>query len=342
MTQSMMSPAPETDSEWLVQILSEMPGEGGGNFLYLGMHVRGSVTSLREGTKSPLEPNDLVFCDPARRHLLRFGDDCQMIFFRIPRCYLGVTDSELKQVVGVPVRGGEGLGALVSDFLSALAVKAEFRRSTIGDRLARTAVHLLSVLVMELLETDTADEPADASRVGNETLSRIRAFIEEHLMDPDLSPESIARAHHISVRYLHKLFQSDGITVSQWVRRRRLESCRIEPGRSNRSFTVAAVAHRWGFSSPSHFSRTVLVRGAFADAAAWIAVISELQSRGIPVMAPPNPLRGLASDAAYVASVPDWRPRRTRRSLLRRCADHRGRCRGERRRARLRSCVRTA
>lgn len=47
----------------------------------------------------------------------------------------------------------------------------------------------------------------------------------------------------------------------------------------------------------------VLVHGAFADAAAWIGVISELRSRGIPVIAPPNPLRGLASDAAYVAYV---------------------------------------
>jgi pimeloyl-ACP methyl ester carboxylesterase len=47
----------------------------------------------------------------------------------------------------------------------------------------------------------------------------------------------------------------------------------------------------------------VLVHGAFADAASWSGVIAELQSHGIPVIAPPNPLRGLASDAAYIASV---------------------------------------
>ncbi|MEW2179675.1 alpha/beta hydrolase [Streptomyces sp. NPDC005406] len=47
----------------------------------------------------------------------------------------------------------------------------------------------------------------------------------------------------------------------------------------------------------------VLVHGAFADAASWSGVIAELQSHGIPVIAPPNPLRGLVSDAAYVASV---------------------------------------
>ncbi|MFF5184216.1 alpha/beta fold hydrolase [Streptomyces sp. NPDC000345] len=47
----------------------------------------------------------------------------------------------------------------------------------------------------------------------------------------------------------------------------------------------------------------VLVHGAFADATSWTGVITELQAHGIPVIAPPNPLRGLASDAAYVASV---------------------------------------
>ncbi|WPO69494.1 MULTISPECIES: helix-turn-helix domain-containing protein [unclassified Streptomyces] len=253
------SPSPR--SGWLVQMLSEMPETNDRNHVYLGVHVRGPVTVVHGRAQTLLEPNDLVFCDPARQHMLRFGEDCQMIFFRVPRCYLGVTEPELNQVLGVPVRGGEGIGALASDFLTALAAKAEFRRSTVGDRRARTAVHLLSVLVMELLEADTTDEAEDASGAANEMLSRIHGYIEEHLMDPDLSPESIARAHHISVRYLQKLFQNDGSTVSHWVRRRRLEFCRLELGRSNRRITMAAVAHRWGFSSPSHFSRTF--RGAY-------------------------------------------------------------------------------
>ncbi len=258
-------------SGWLVQVLSEMPETNDPNHVYLGVHVRGPVTVVHGRAGTPLEPNDLVFCDPARHHLLRFGEDCRMIFFRVPRCYLGVTEPELDQVLGVPVRGGEGIGALASDFLTALAARAEFRRSTIGDRRARTAVHLLSVLVMELLDADASDEADDASGAGNAMLSRIHGHIEEHLMDPDLSPESIARAHHISVRYLQKLFQNDGSTVSHWVRQRRLEFCRLELGRSSRRVTMAAVAHRWGFSSPSHFSRTF--RGAYGmSPSAWQAL----------------------------------------------------------------------
>jgi pimeloyl-ACP methyl ester carboxylesterase len=45
----------------------------------------------------------------------------------------------------------------------------------------------------------------------------------------------------------------------------------------------------------------VLVHGAFADTSSWGGVIVELQSAGISVLAPPNPLRSLDGDAAYIA-----------------------------------------
>src|ERR1700722_1344956 len=46
----------------------------------------------------------------------------------------------------------------------------------------------------------------------------------------------------------------------------------------------------------------VLVHGGWADDSSWDHVISILQREGYTVDAPPNPLRGLASDSAYLAS----------------------------------------
>jgi pimeloyl-ACP methyl ester carboxylesterase len=46
----------------------------------------------------------------------------------------------------------------------------------------------------------------------------------------------------------------------------------------------------------------VLVHGAFADASSWSPVIARLQDDGFPVVAPANPLRGIASDASYLSS----------------------------------------
>ena len=47
----------------------------------------------------------------------------------------------------------------------------------------------------------------------------------------------------------------------------------------------------------------VLVHGAFADGSSWNGVIERLQGKGVPVIAPANPLRGIAIDSAYIAGV---------------------------------------
>jgi pimeloyl-ACP methyl ester carboxylesterase len=47
----------------------------------------------------------------------------------------------------------------------------------------------------------------------------------------------------------------------------------------------------------------VLVHGAFADASSWNGVVELLQQQGHIVVAPANPLRGIATDSAYIASV---------------------------------------
>ena len=52
-------------------------------------------------------------------------------------------------------------------------------------------------------------------------------------------------------------------------------------------------------SSPT----VVLVHGAFADASSWNGVVERLLAAGVPVVAPANPLRGIAHDSAYIASA---------------------------------------
>lgn len=47
----------------------------------------------------------------------------------------------------------------------------------------------------------------------------------------------------------------------------------------------------------------VLVHGAFADSSSWDGVINILLAQGYPVVAAPNPLRGVTSDADYVSTV---------------------------------------
>ena len=53
-------------------------------------------------------------------------------------------------------------------------------------------------------------------------------------------------------------------------------------------------------STPDIAPTVVLVHGAFVDASSWTGVIAELKTAGRDVVAPPNLLRGVGVDAAYL------------------------------------------
>ncbi|WP_431219214.1 alpha/beta fold hydrolase [Leifsonia xyli] len=55
--------------------------------------------------------------------------------------------------------------------------------------------------------------------------------------------------------------------------------------------------------SPNGRPTVVLVHGAFAESSSWNGVIAGLLADGFPVIAAANPLRGVASDAAYVRTL---------------------------------------
>jgi len=69
--------------------------------------------------------------------------------------------------------------------------------------------------------------------------------------------------------------------------------------------TTTAFSSAGASTASRHESKPtiVLVHGAFADASGWSAEIQYLTKLGYPVIAPANPLRGLATDAQYIDSV---------------------------------------
>ncbi|WP_063755727.1 MULTISPECIES: helix-turn-helix domain-containing protein [unclassified Streptomyces] len=221
-------------------------------YLLVGLQRRGTGAVVQDGRTAPLEPGTFALYDTTRPYTLEFPDRFQLLVFQIPRSAFELPGLDLGRITGVSMGADEGLSAMMVPVLSTLAAEAGAHRSEIGEMLARNAVDLLTTVIAERLGRDAAG--TDASH--RTLLLRIRAFAESHLGDPELSPEAIAAAHHISVRHLQRLFQAEGTTVGGWIRRRRLEECRRELDRPRRSRpAVAAVAHRWGFVSPAHFSR---------------------------------------------------------------------------------------
>ncbi|TXS04657.1 helix-turn-helix domain-containing protein [Streptomyces sp. adm13(2018)] len=213
---------------------------------------RGGARVEQDARDNVVLPGQLFVYDMARPIRLALPEPFQTKSLVLPRAVLGLDESDVSRITALPVGSESAVGGILAPLLSQLVDTAETCPEPVGELIARNVIDLLTVLADEQRGADTTESPSGARVL----LTRIRAFIDAHLTDPDLTPELVARAHHVSVRYLHKLFEGEGVTVSRWIQRRRLEECRRTLARRDATdTTIAGVAHRWGFTSASHFSR---------------------------------------------------------------------------------------
>ncbi|MFS8201746.1 helix-turn-helix domain-containing protein [Streptomyces sp. CWNU-52B] len=211
----------------------------------IDLMTRGHARVEQGRGTAELGPTDLVLIDPARP--VRFAStDCTHVTMLVPRRELRLRPGDAARLAGVRIRGDRGPAALVSSLARDMARSLTGFRTREADRSAAAVIELVSVA----LEAQLGDAHPDPDEVLRD---RVLGYIEARLSDRDLTPARIAAAHHIAVRRLHRLFEDQPLTVAALIRRRRLERCRADLARSDR--TVSAVATRWGFADPAHFSR---------------------------------------------------------------------------------------
>ena len=150
-----------------------------------------------------------------------------------------------------------GLATIVHVMLKALAFEADNLSLTEQYTLAESLLELTAAMLRSEVDQDYELQHAKQSAL----FRRILEFMEANYMDCELTPEKIAVANGISIRYLHSLFQQAGMTVSKWIWERRLKATRadlLDPNMSH--MRVSEIAYRRGFNDPAHFSRAFKTR----------------------------------------------------------------------------------
>jgi AraC-like DNA-binding protein len=97
--------------------------------------------------------------------------------------------------------------------------------------------------------------------VRNGHLLRCEHFIRTHLDDMKLTPQTIADGCGISLRYLHQIFEGEGLTVCAYIRNQRLAICDTLLRDPNCRKSISEIAYQWGFADQAQFSRNY--RGRF-------------------------------------------------------------------------------
>jgi AraC-like DNA-binding protein len=232
--------------------------------LHLTVVLRGQMNAAQEGRTGIARVGDVISYETSHPVVFRADQPFESIVVRVPRHVLGPQAAQISSRTALRIPGNEGLPRAAVAFLRSLVGGLE--DGTIKRDDAPNVVNCVLDLVRGLY-AGPADllEPKRA-RSRAEILLNVQAFIEARLADPDLDPDEIARASFISTRYLHKLFESEGTSVCQWIRASRLERCRrdlLDPALSHE--TILAIATRWGLPGPQHFSR--LFRAAYGCSA---------------------------------------------------------------------------
>lgn len=238
-------------TDHVVERTPELIARGDRSSFKLSLMLAGRGLLIQDNREAVLQPGDLAVYDTNRPYSLVFDEEFRTMVVMFPKHLIDLPSDVVGQLTAVRMSGTEGLGALVVPYLTQLAGHLEQLQGSAGVRLTHSALDLVTTLFARELDLDR--EGGDPHQA---LMQRIRAYIDEHLASTELGPASIAAAHFISTRHLHGLFQSQGTTVSTWIRTRRLERCRrdlMNPLYADRP--VAAIAARWGFVDAAHFSR---------------------------------------------------------------------------------------
>jgi len=226
---------------------------GGAADLFVGINVAGDSLARQQRREIAIGAGDAVVIDPGGGAftVLRPGP-CRLIGLRVPWH-------------AVPSARGAGQPSLrlVPAGTAALQLLTRYLGSVLagplpsGQLTDAVVAHLTELIELSLLTPGAGSLPTRDRGVRAARLTAIKADIGRHLTDGSLSVAALAARHRITPRYLHKLFEDDDMTCSQYVLDQRLALAyrRLrDPRQAGR--TVSSIAHDAGFGDLSYFNRT--------------------------------------------------------------------------------------
>jgi AraC-like DNA-binding protein len=206
--------------------------------------LRGDASfSYPDGTRV-LRPGNILVWETDRPFGREFARGLEELVVKVPRAALAgrCEVPRLREPVIATLGAGGGNGQ------HARALARMTGRATRASRplpaSAGTVLDLVAVLA-----AGRAAAPATAHRAA------ARCYVEEHLTDPKLGADQVARAIGISERQLSRVFAAAGTSVPRHILSRRLRlAYSLLSGGSGGDRTVADIAAQCGFTSVTYFS----------------------------------------------------------------------------------------
>lgn len=184
-------------------------------------------------------------------------DPAALWVLKIPSAVLRARISRPERLATLQIDATRSVGAL---FVDTLRLAGERIGEMDESARAMMGKHLIDLLAMAV-ESDERVLAGHSSTVRNAHLHRCEHFIRTRLDDMRLTPQVVADGCGISLRYLHQIFEGEGITVSSYIRTQRLMMCDAMLRDPHCRKSISEIAYHWGFGDQAQFSRNY--RGRF-------------------------------------------------------------------------------
>ena len=220
------------------------------SFVKMALVTKGLSVLEQGGRSTILRAGEWSVYDTSKPYSMTIPQRVDMLLLLIPREKFPTRSFDLQELVARRFTKRNGVGKLMWSLIPATFDQIpELRRESSHD-LAEIVAQMTRVALLELSDRPASLDSKEALR------ERVKLYIASHLGDPDLSITKLAGANGCTKRYLHMAFQSERVSISDYILRLRLERARedlLRPASSGRSITD--IAYSWGFNNSNHFSR---------------------------------------------------------------------------------------
>lgn len=212
-------------------------------------------SNFHQGTNSfRLNSQCAVIYDPCTPYQVVNATTVDQVILQIPRS--GLTDRAIKRLANPLILPGgpDQQSATLASFIQTSANSAATMSSEIKASLGASLTCFAEGLICDSFATAMVETLESGSLLL--LRERIKDYIFRHLADHDMSLDHLAQAMGCSVRYLHRAFEGETVTLQRYIWQARLDhSRRLLASNTHRSRSIAEIAFQCGFSSSSHFSR---------------------------------------------------------------------------------------
>jgi AraC-like DNA-binding protein len=214
----------------------------------------------QNGREAILTPGTFALYDSTEPYSLSFKDSFHQIVIQIPKDVLRQELVHPERYTAVKMSGHAGMGAILTNFVFSLA--KEFH--CINHELLGLSDNLNNMIAMTF-STGNALKKADKnSLVKKSLIERVYRYIDNNLLSPSLTNNSIAASQNISTRYLNKIFESEEESIHNIIMNKRLEKAlNLLKCKDYKYHSVESISFSVGFSSAAHFSRVFKKRFNF-------------------------------------------------------------------------------